>query len=477
MMKIIIILFLNILLCSSSLSLNSYIKGEVPMSINPINKNDHIANQLYDKNDTKNSSLNTSKNTRRRRNEDLYLTPTKLYEKLYRQTRFKELDIRLSQASSLSNKDHYIKGLMLLATCQFNEAINELSALKPQMGLYPHYYLGNAYYYLSDYSKSATHYKKYIKESHDSHHERSNVATHRLSLSKLALNAQISHIETPIRLPLLKKQLDKRRLVTIGTTGKFNDVHFFIDSGAPENIIDKSFAKKLNVRIQYNHPLIATDLAGTKVTLYSGILPHLKLGDAVYNNIPVLIFDLEGVQSGLGIDGHFGGILSPQRLFRGHTFEIDYLHRRATISPKKFIQKRLDKYTSTGMYLISGNTYISGKIHNSPNGAILVDSGSRSSKVYTDIKKHTDISDLEYSPINPSKMGLSIGLGGISFTDKLEKATYDFNGYAFKKENPTLISDYDNDFDFLGMLSNDFIKKHYFIYDFDDYRFYFKKFK
>jgi tetratricopeptide (TPR) repeat protein len=301
------------------------------------------------------------------------------FQNLYYETRFDELQKALNNANVLKPQDNYIKAMLLKARGDFTGSLEILEKIVPDESMHPNYHIGDIYYFLSDYEKAHQHFDRYLRLKQDDSVSRKNIAEHRSAISsKLKHLDSISFpsLEKPSLIPLTERYLSDRRLIVQAQANWNAGASFLVDSGSSETILDETFAQGIGVLAQYENPIMATDVAGNKVKFHWGILGELNVGNMKYKNISVLLYDFSKIRANMGIEGKFGGILSPQKLFHGLIYTVDYRNKNLQVSKKASLSS-LESFHSAKMYKIEGDPYIAGQINNSPKIALLVDSGSK----------------------------------------------------------------------------------------------------
>ena len=114
-------------------------------------------------------------------------------------------------------------------------------------------------------------------------------------------------------------------IVAPGKAGKWEGLHFLIDTGATPTVLDRQLAQKLGLE---EEPASIT-LVNGKMPAGRAILPSLEFGPMRRDNLPVVVEDLSFFQKAVPV--RIDAVIGLDVL--GSAFEINYLSRKIYFGP------------------------------------------------------------------------------------------------------------------------------------------------
>ncbi len=151
------------------------------------------------------------------------------------------------------------------------------------------------------------------------------------------------------------------------------DSYFLIDTGAPDIVIDRIFARERKLKTQAAG--VGVFAGGQRATVYSTILPSLTVGDSRIENVPARVMPVRGLGGRFRIDGIIGTGLLAHFLST-----LDYVHQKLYLRPGAFPRAQLgaapEKTTAVPMWLVGDHfIFARGRINDAPEALFNIDTG------------------------------------------------------------------------------------------------------
>jgi hypothetical protein len=168
-------------------------------------------------------------------------------------------------------------------------------------------------------------------------------------------------------------QTDPLPMVSVDVDG--HDAYFLIDTGAPNIVIDASFAQQLGLSVSGSHE--GTFAGGQHATVQQTMVPSLGLGSWTVSNVPAIVMPVGNM---LGKDRTIGGILGTA-LFAHFLTTLDYragqlVLRDAGDSEQFESQAQGSGATIVPMWLVGDHfIFVHAKAGSGPDGLFNVDTG------------------------------------------------------------------------------------------------------
>lgn len=132
----------------------------------------------------------------------------------------------------------------------------------------------------------------------------------------------------------LPTQLLGRYLIVEAKWEKRRPAHFIVDTGSSVTLVSPEFAQSQGIKGPAGTaaPVHVRSADGGVATLPGVVLRRLKLGDALFETVPALVYDCAAISAHLGVP--IDGILGFP-LFRETILTLDYPHARVLLAPRR----------------------------------------------------------------------------------------------------------------------------------------------
>jgi len=172
---------------------------------------------------------------------------------------------------------------------------------------------------------------------------------------------------------VLPARLAGNALVVAAKGGRNGPYHFLVDTGASRTLVSPELIEELGAKGAMTLPrqITVRSADGKAVTLPTGTISRLSLGNARFDDVPVLVYDCSALSEefGVKIDGILGF-----SFFRQTVLTLDYPH--AQIILRSITSHFSSVGTSLPLIMTNNVPVITVRLDDRPFGA-LIDSGNR----------------------------------------------------------------------------------------------------
>jgi hypothetical protein len=258
-------------------------------------------------------------------------------------------------------------------------------------------------------------------------------------------------------------KMDPLPLVRVKVNGK--EAVFFIDTGAAETVVDKSFAKELGIP-QFSS-ITALFAGGQSGGVGNGKLETLGLGDWTVRNLPVQMIDTRAFSDAFGvqIDGCIGTILLSRFLST-----MDYAKGELVLQPKTATLAPTPGSATVPFWLTGDHAIVvNGAVNDLPPALFFLDSGLTSG-----VNIREAIFGVAGIKLQEDKASKGQGGGGTFTSVPYDVAKVSLGGWTEENvpgvfDGPQIAED---KFGFYvqGLVGHEFLKPHRVTYDFTGMR-------
>lgn len=208
--------------------------------------------------------------------------------------------------------------------------------------------------------------------------------------------SQIARLKDgPIQLPF---EYTNEKIVVTARINSGPELHFLLDTGSSQTVIDKSVAASLGGNTTKTYSVTT----GTKsMPMSFATLPTLSMGDLTINDVPVLITDLSGIARGIS------GLLGANILKR-FAVTLDFDNRMLTLSDPRSVTVPPNAHVLPASPVFGGNQLIvQGKLDGKVSTNFLLDTGTS----FNNLPKQIASSVYHGTPLPTQTVS---GLGGVA---------------------------------------------------------------
>jgi predicted aspartyl protease len=169
---------------------------------------------------------------------------------------------------------------------------------------------------------------------------------------------------------------------------------FIVDTGAAGLALNKAYCDRVGIPYLKDHPRTTHDGGGNLVTIFPAYVSSLSAQELAARDVEAVVIDLPP-------NFQIGGILSPQRVFGGALFELDFRDQKIRIqrdvTPEQWSATLGEAVERTPLTWDDGNVFVRVKLDQKVEGYMIFDSGASQTVVMTPVAEQLG------HPIDPAK--------------------------------------------------------------------------